>query len=157
MSLPRIQLEGRVAADPTLRFASSGTAIGGLRVVADERKKNESTGEWETSRTCWVNVTLFKQEAENMVESISKGDLVIVTGRLETREYETQGGEKRTSVDVIADSVSPSLKWSVAKPVKAERTQGSSSGSQASTSTRMADKPDDPWATPAGQSDEPPF
>ena len=98
-----IQGEFRAAADPEIRFSPSGTAVGSVRAVASKKKKNESTGEWEDDKTCWIRVTCFKQLAENLVESISKGDSFIVTGKMSTDEWEDKDGNNRISVEVVAD------------------------------------------------------
>lgn len=150
MALPQVTGEMRVVADPELRFAPSGMAVGTVRLVSNSRKKN-AAGEWEDDQVCWVRGVLFKQQAENMVESVSKGDLVVVTGRLHTDEYE-KDGVKRTSVELLLDEIGVSLRWATAKATKAERKQGSTSGG----SSRPA-VADDPWATPGAQSDDPPF
>ncbi len=112
--LPLITMEGRVVADPELRFAPSGTAVTRMRMVASSRKKNEA-GEWEDDKTFWITVTCFKKLAENVAESIVKGDLVNVTGRIQTDEWE-KDGQKQTAPSVIADTVSLSLAFRTVTP-----------------------------------------
>lgn len=112
--LPRVTMEGKVAAEPELRFGQSGTAICRLRLVANDRRRNEHTGEWEDTDTLWMDVTCFKQLAENVVESITKGDLVVVTGKIRTEEWEDrETGQKRSKVALIADTVAASLQFRV--------------------------------------------
>jgi single-strand DNA-binding protein len=137
--------EGRVVADPELRFASTGTAVGKFRVVANSRKKNEQ-GEWVDDKLLWINVTCFQQLAENVAESIRKGDLVSVTGRLQTDEWETQEGEKRSQTVIIADQVAASLRFRTIR-----HSEGRVERSQ------KADPDADPWATTPPKDDEPPF
>lgn len=151
--LPVIQGEMRVVADPELRFAPSGMAIGTVRLVSNSRKKEGD--EWVDDKVCWLRGVLFKKQAENMVESVSKGDLVVVTGRLHTDEYE-KDGVKRTSVELLIDEIGVSLRWATAKAQRAERTQGSSSSSSSGSGQRGAPA-DDPWAGNPNASDEPPF
>lgn len=154
--LPTVFGEFRVVADPELRFTPSGKAVGNVRLVANSRKKNEA-GEWVDDKVVWLNGTIWEQPAENMVESIEKGSLVEVRGRLETREYEDREGNKRQSFDLLLDSITPSIKYATAKVTKVERS-GGTSGSSGGGAAAPAAPPEDPWAsvTPAA-SDEPPF
>lgn len=110
--LPRVAVEGRLVAEPELRFSQSGVAVARLRVVAADRRRNEHSGEWEDGDTLWLDVTAFKQLAENVVESLVKGDLVIVTGKLRTEEWTDRDTQaKRSKVTMVADSVGPSLQF----------------------------------------------
>jgi single-strand DNA-binding protein len=142
--LPRIAVECRAAADPELRFAPSGVAVARLRVVASDRRKNDQ-GEWEDADTLWLDVTAFKQLAENVAESVEKGDLLVITGKIRTEQWENADGEKRSKIAMIADTVSASMQF---------RTLPHGAG-RASRSSEPAASRDDPWA--AGQTDEPPF
>lgn len=142
MSLPLIQLEGNLTADPQLRFTASGKAVANFRIATSERKKQGN--DWIDGDECFLECTVWDQMAENICESLSKGQKVIVTGRLKQRSYETNSGEKRTVYEVKADSVGPSLRNAIAKANKVERTQATG---------RVTD---DPWA--GGVTDDvPPF
>jgi single-strand DNA-binding protein len=145
--LPSITGEFRAVDDPELRFTPSGQAVANLRIVANSRKKNKDTGEWEDDKVVWLNLTAWGQMAENVAESVTKGTLITVKGRLETRAYETREGEKRQSFDVTADEVGVSLARDAAKVLKAERSSGG--GTSATPKS-------DPFGTPP-QEDEPPF
>lgn len=131
--LPRITLEGRVVADPELKFGQgSGTAICKMRLVAADRKENKQTGEWEDTDTLWMDVTCFKKLAENVVESVVKGDLVIVTGKIRTEEWEDRDtGGKRSKVSMIADTVSASLQFRIIPHGEARRTAAPAPAAQA--------------------------
>jgi single-strand DNA-binding protein len=146
--LPTITGEFTVVADPELRFTPSGAAVANIRAVANKKKKNEQTGEWVDDKHCWVNLTAWNQMAENVAESIVKGMKVVVTGRLETRDYETSDGQKRISVDVEIFEIGPSLRFATAKVTKAERRSAESTGSRPPA--------EDTWAT-SPSNDEPPF
>lgn len=132
--LPTITLEGRAVADAELRFTPSGVAVANFRVACSESKKRDD-GTWEDGERLFVNVAVFREEAEAVVERIRKGVKVTVTGRLYQREYETSSGEKRTSLEMKFPTV--------ALPIEATRT---------TPSAPVAD----PWAAPA-PTDEPPF
>lgn len=151
--LPRVHGEFRAAADPELRFTPSGMALCKVRAVASSRK--EVNGEWVDDKTCWVNLTTFKSQAENVAESVTQGMLLVVDGRIQTDDWEDKEGNKRTSVEIVCDSIGPALSWATAKVTKASRSGG---GGQQQSSSQWGNQSDnDPWATPAGQSDEPPF
>lgn len=141
--LPLVTIEGRVVADPALRFSGSGTAVTKMRLVASSRKKNPETQEWEDDKTLWIDCTCFKKLAENVAESVVKGDLVVVSGRLQTDQWETETGEKRSATTVIADAVAVSLAF---RTVPA----GGGRAERASTSAPPEDQS-------AAQADEPPF
>lgn len=144
--LPQVTVEGRVVNDPELRFGPSGIAIGSFRLVASSRKKNEQD-EWVDDRVLWLAVTCFRQLAENVAESLRKGDLVVVTGRLQTEEWETNEGEKRSRTELVANGVGASLQFRTIphSEKRAERVAASDAPAE-----------NDPWAAPPA-ADEPPF
>ena len=143
--LPQIQFEGRVVADPELRFSQSGMAVAKIRTVATSRKRLDD-GSWVDDRTCWLDVTCFKKQAENVAESVEKGDLIVVTGKLQTEEWEDKDThQKRSKITCIADSVGVALAFNAAKIMKAERQQPASDPGG-----------EDPWASPPAEG-EPPF
>lgn len=142
MPLPRITVEGRVVADPELRFGTSGVAICRVRLVASDRRKNEKSGDWEDGDVLWITATCFKQLAEHVAESVAKNDLLLVTGRIRTDEWTTDAGEKKSAVSLTADSVAVSLQWRTV-PHGEARVQRSSTPQP------------DPWSSNA--TDEPPF
>lgn len=130
--------------DPELRFSASGMAVAKIRTVASSRKRLED-GSWVDDRTCWLDVTCFKKQAENVAESVVQGDLIVVTGKLQTEEWEDKDtGQKRSKITCIADSVGVALAFTAAKPMKAERAQPVDPGGE------------DPWASPPAEG-EPPF
>jgi single-strand DNA-binding protein len=143
--LPVITMEGTVVADPELRFAPTGTAVGNFRLVANGRKRTES-GEWVDDKTLWMSVTCFRQLAENVAESLRKGDLAVATGTLQTEEWENQEGKKQSRTVMIANSVSASLMFRTIPHGEARRAERSSSPPS-----------DDAWTAPSSQAEEPPF
>jgi len=134
--------------EPELRFAPSGIAVAKLRVVASSRKKNEATGTWEDDKTLWLDVTCFRALAENVVESIAKGDLVTVVGKLSTDEWTTNENEKRSKIVMIADSVAASLAFRTIKHGEGQTTRAAAGASAPAN---------DPWASSGGGVEEPPF
>lgn len=150
--LPEVSMEGRLTADPDLRFSPSGVAVGSFRLAANSRKKNEQ-GEWVDDRVLFLDVVCFKQLAENVAESLRKGDLAMVTGRMSLDQWEdSQTGEKRSKASLAANSVGLSL-------AMRQIDRGAIRETNRRTSEQGPDQ-QDRWATPApasGQSEEPPF
>jgi single-strand DNA-binding protein len=147
--LPAVSMECRAVADPELRFGASGIAVSKIRTVSSRRKKNDA-GEWVDDKTCWLDVTCFGKLAENVAESVAKGDQLVITGSLQTDEWnDKETGEKRSKIECIAWTVSVSLAFRTVKhgEGRAER----------QTQRQAVPSGGDPWATPVGQSEEPPF
>lgn len=155
MTLPYITGEFRLGADPELRFTPSGQAVANVRLGANGRKFNKATNEWEDAGECWVGGAVWGDMAENVAETLEVGMLVAVTGRLETRKYETREGEQRLAVEVRIDTIAPSLKYATAKVSKTDRRQAGQQGGQPQGS-QSPPPADDPWAAPPAD-DEPPF
>ena len=127
-----VTLVGNVTRDPELRFTASGQAIATFGLAVNRRFQRN--GQWE-EQTSFFNVTCWGQMGENASESLPKGARVVVTGRLEQRSWETQDGEKRSTVDVTADEIGPSLRWATCHITKNERREaGEGSGRQVANS-----------------------
>lgn len=150
--LPILHGEFRAVTDPELRFSPSGKAFANLRIAANSRRKNDA-GEWVDDKSVFLKVVCFGRVAENVAESITRGALIFVSGRLYGDEYETKDGEKRTQMTVMADAIGPSVTFKPARILEPEQRQqgGQQQGAPA----------DDPWASggqpAAAGSDEPPF
>lgn len=150
---PIVTYVGNVTADPELRFLASGKGVCNFTLAVNHRvKKGDS---WEDGPTTWVRCTVWEEFGENVVESIKKGNRVIVQGKQFTQEYETKEGEKRSSLCLTVDAVGPDLRFATASVTRAQRAGGGSGGGGAQ---RSAEPPqNDPWATPSGADNEPPF
>lgn len=114
-----ITVVGNVTRDPELKYTPSGQANLHLGIAVSRRWQNKQTSEWQ-EQTSFLSVVAWASLAENAAESISKGDRVVVTGRLEQRSYEVDG-DKRSVVEIVADEIAPSLRWATAQVIKAER------------------------------------
>lgn len=149
-----ITVVGNLTADPELRFTPSGAAVANFTVASTPRVYDKTAGEWRDGEALFLRCNLWRQPAENVAESLSKGDRVIVQGRLRQRSYESKEGEKRTAIELEVDEIGPSLRYATAKVARASR--GSGGGSAGVPAG-------DPWASPAPASgggsfsDEPPF
>jgi len=121
-----VTLVGNITRDPELRFTATGQATASFGLAVNRRWQNRQTGDWEEA-TSFFNVVAWRELAENITESLSKGSRVIVTGRLEQRSWETQDGEKRSVTEVVADEVGPSLRWATVTVMKNDRRPGEGS------------------------------
>lgn len=131
MSSNTVVVVGNVTRDPELRFTPSGQATASFGLAVNRRWQNRQTQEWEEA-TSFFDVVCWREMAENVSESLSRGMRVLVSGRLEQRSWETPEGERRSRVEIIADELGPSLRWATAQVAKNERrgpaTEGSSGG-----------------------------
>jgi single-strand DNA-binding protein len=114
---------GNLAADPELRFTNTGTPVANLRVAVTQRIQ-EKDGTWRDGETSFHKVNVWRDQAQNLTDSLAKGDRVMVTGRLRQRSWETPEGERRTSTEIDADEVGASLKFHTAKLERAQRQRG---------------------------------
>lgn len=145
-----ITIIGNIVDDPELRFTPTGQAVARFRIASTPRFYDKNTNEWKDGEGLFLTCNVWRQMAENVCESLIRGSRVIVQGRLKQRSYEvTKGesqGQKRTVYEVEVDEVGPSLKWSVAKPVKTDRNGNSNTGGGIS---------EDPWASAAPANKQP--
>jgi single-strand DNA-binding protein len=119
-----VTFEGNLAADPELRYTPSGKQIVEFTVLVNERRHNSDSGEWEDGEPTRHRVKAFRQLGENIVESLGRGDRVIVHGTVTTDTWtDKDTHEKRTAQKVLADVVGPSLRWATTRITKATRTQ----------------------------------
>jgi single-strand DNA-binding protein len=154
-----IVLVGNITRDPELRFTPSGQSTATFGLAVNRRWQNRQTQEWEEA-TSFFDVVCWRELAENASESLSRGSRIIVTGRLEQRSWETQEGEKRSKIEVVADELGPSLRWATAKIEKNERRgpSGEGGGGQGGGGPRPRPAAQSAAAQPSGESyDEEPF
>ena len=153
----QITVIGNLTGDPELRFIQSGAAVVNFTVASTPRTFDRQANEWKDGETLFMRCSLWREAAENVAESLTKGMRVIVTGRLVQRSFESNG-EKRTVVEMQADEVGPSLRYATAKVNRTQRQGGGSGGgfSGGGASAPAGGSSNDPWAS-APASDEPPF
>lgn len=159
-----ITVVGNLTADPELRFTPSGAPVANFTVASTPRTFDRQSGEWKDGDAMFLSCAVWRQAAENVAESLTKGMRVIVQGRLRSRTYETREGEKRTVFEVEVEEIGPALKYATAKVTRSsggggggysggQSTSGGSWSSGGGQNDRAASA--DPWAT--AQSEEPPF
>lgn len=173
----QITIVGNLTSDPNLRFTPSGAPVANFRVASTPRTFDRQTNEWRDGEALFVDCAVWRQYAEHVAETLTKGMRVIVQGRLKARSFETREGERRTAWEIDVDEVGPSLRYATAQ---VQRTSGGGGGHQSgggygggysdgggqnqSTSDwgggRGGNNPnrsggEDPWAS--AQSEDPPF
>ncbi|GAA4824282.1 single-stranded DNA-binding protein [Tomitella cavernea] len=163
-----ITVVGNLTADPELRFTPSGAAVAGFTVASTPRRFNQQTNQWEDGEALFLRCSIWRQAAENVAESLTKGARVVVQGRLKQRSFETREGEKRTVVELDVDEIGPSLRYATAKVEKVSRGGGGGggyAGGGGAPSGGGRSGGDDPWGSAPQASgsfggasdDEPPF
>ena len=162
----QITMIGNLVNDPELRFTPSGAAVAKFTVASTPRYMDRATNEWKDGDTLFLQCQIWRQAAENVAESLTRGMRVIVSGRLKQRSYETKEGEKRTVFEVEVDEVGPSLRNASAKVTKTARPNG---GQSSAGGFSAASASEDPWASsttssnaggwssPAAADEQPPF
>ncbi len=122
-----VTVVGNLTRDPEIRYTTGGAAKASFGMAVSRRWQNRQSQEWE-EQTSFLNVVCWREMAENVAESIGKGTRVVVTGRLEQRSWETEQGEKRSVVEIVADEIAPSLRWATAAVTRNERRGGGDFG-----------------------------
>jgi single-strand DNA-binding protein len=122
-----ITITGNVTRDPEVKFLNNGSAVTSFGVAVN-RSWKDSNDEWQ-EEVSFFDVTAWRELGENVGDTIAKGDRVIVTGRLQQRTWETDDGDKRSKVDLVADDIGPSLRWATADVTKKERSDDDKSSS----------------------------
>lgn len=168
-----ITLIGNMTSDPELRFVPSGAAVANFTVASTPKVFDKQSQEWKDQETLFMRCNVWREMAESVAESLTKGMRVIVTGRLTSRSWDDKEGTKRTVIELEIDEIGPSLKYATAKVTKAARNNAAGSPGFAPANTGFGvnppqtgnNQPADPWAAqPAnaggwgnGPDSEPPF
>ncbi|MBM4568967.1 single-stranded DNA-binding protein [Rhodococcus hoagii] len=172
-----ITVIGNLTADPELRFTPAGAAVANFTVASTPRTFDRQSNEWKDGEALFLRCNIWREAAENVAESLTRGSRVIVSGRLKQRSYETREGEKRTVVELEVDEIGPSLRYATAKVQKMNRTNGGNGGrgggnygaGNAASGGSASDggawghgggATEDPWGAgtaQVGAGDEPPF
>ena len=170
-----ITVIGNLTSEPELRFTPSGAAVANFTIASTPRTFDRNKNEWVDGETLFLRASVWREAAENVAESLTKGTRVIVSGRLKSRSYETKEGEKRTVIELEVDEIGPSLRYANAKVNRTARNGqgggfGGNTGQQGQGGGwggQQTQQADDPWATPGatsnaggwgnGPDSEPPF
>jgi single-strand DNA-binding protein len=145
-----ITICGNLVDDPELRFTPAGQPVARFRIASTPRYFDKGTNEWKDGDSLFLTVNVWRQAAEHVAESLTRGMRAIVTGRLRQRSYETKDGEKRTVYEIEADECGPSLRNATAKVTKAVRSGAGGQGRAGEENQAAGDA----WSS---SGDEPPF
>lgn len=142
--LPEVTIAGTMVADPELRFFPSGACVANFTLAANDRRYDRDKGGWVDGDATFVRCSIWRQAAENVTNTLTKGMRVLATGVLRQRSWENDQGEKRSAFELAVTEIGPSLKFATATVHKVTRSTGPAT--------------DDPWtSTHSGGPDEPPF
>ncbi|MDO5744219.1 MAG: single-stranded DNA-binding protein [Micrococcaceae bacterium] len=123
-----ITVIGNLTADPELRFTPSGSAVANFTIASTPRTFDRQTNEWKDGDTLFLRASVWREAAENVAETLTKGMRVVAQGRLKSRSYETKEGEKRNVTELEVDEIGPSLRYASAKVTRTQRSGGGGGG-----------------------------
>lgn len=143
-----ITVVGNLTADPELRYTQSGLAVANFTIASTPRSFDRASNEWKDGEALFLRASVWREFAEHVASSLTKGSRVIAQGRLKQRSYETKEGEKRTSIELEVDEIGPSLRYATAQVTRSA--SSGSSGGQSGQRSGAAPVADEPWGAPAG-------
>ena len=162
-----ITVVGNLTADPELRYTQNGLAVANFTIASTPRTLDRGSNEWKDGEALFLRASVWREFAEHVAGSLTKGSRVIATGRLKQRSYETKEGEKRTSIELEVDEIGPSLRYATAQVTRAASSRDGGNGGGGASRGAVADEPwaasapaapaGDVWNTPGIYSDETPF
>jgi len=148
-----ITVVGNLTADPELRYTQGGLAVANFTIASTPKQFDKQANDWKDGDALFLRASCWREFAEHVAGSLTKGSRVVATGRLKQRSYETKEGEKRTSIELEVDEIGPSLRYATAQVTKADY-----AGSSRSTTSSTTPANDDTWVTPGNYNDsETPF
>lgn len=136
-----ITVIGNLTGDPELRFTPSGSAVANFTIASTPRTFDRQSNEWKDGETLFLRSSIWREAAENVAESLTKGMRVIVSGRLSSRSYDTKEGEKRTVMELEVDEIGPSLRYATAKVNRSARGNGEGAAGRGNGNTGGAWSP----------------
>ncbi|MEQ1735825.1 MAG: single-stranded DNA-binding protein [Rhodoglobus sp.] len=165
-----ITVVGNLTSDPELRYTQNGLAVANFTIASTPRNFDRASNEFKDGETLFLRASVWREFAEHVAGSLTKGSRVIATGRLKQRDYQTKEGEKRTSIELEVDEVGPSLRYATAQVTRAASSRDSSGGAPRGGAVVAAPGAEEPWAasapdaaggdvwnTPGNYTDETPF
>ena len=170
-----ITVVGNLTSDPELRYTQAGLAVANFTIASTPRNFDRASNDWKDGEALFLRASVWREFAEHVAGSLTKGSRVIVTGRLKQRSYETKEGEKRTSFEIEVDEIGPSLRYATAQVTRTSSSReggaGGGNGGGGNAGAQRGQVPDEPWAasapaasasgdvwnTPGSYNDETPF
>ena len=164
-----ITVVGNLTADPELRYTQGGLPVANFTIASTPRTFDRQANDWKDGEALFLRASVWREFAEHVAGSLTKGSRVIATGRLKQRSYETKEGEKRTTIELEVDEIGPSLRYATAQVTRAASSRDSSGGAPrgGQSAAVVAEEPwaasapdsggGDVWNTPGNYTDETPF
>jgi len=159
-----ITVVGNLTSDPELRYTQGGLAVANFTIASTPRTFDRAANEWKDGEALFLRASVWREFAEHVAGSLTKGSRVIASGRLRQRSYETKEGEKRTSIELEIDEIGPSLRYATASITRAQSSSSPRGGAPAAGGNDEPWAPSAPaasggdvWATPGNYGDETPF
>lgn len=156
-----ITVVGNLTSDPELRYTQNGLAVANFTIASTPRNFDRATNDWKDGEALFLRASVWREFAEHVASSLTKGSRVIATGRLKQRSYETKEGEKRTSIELEVDEIGPSLRYATAQVTRAASSRDSGGGPRGGAVEEpwasSAPSGGDVWNTPGAYADETPF
>ncbi len=161
-----ITVVGNLTSDPELRYTQNGLAVANFTIASTPRNFDRATNDWKDGEALFLRASVWREFAEHVAGSLTKGSRVIATGRLKQRSYETKEGEKRTSIELEVDEIGPSLRYATAQVTRAASSRDGGGASGGGARPQVAEEPwaaaapaadGDVWNTPGSYNDETPF
>jgi single-strand DNA-binding protein len=164
-----ITVVGNLTSDPELRYTQNGLAVANFTIASTPRSFDRASNDWKDGDALFLRASVWREFAEHVAGSLTKGSRVIATGRLKQRSYETKEGEKRTSIELEVDEIGPSLRYATAQVTRTSSSREGGAGGGVGGGRGGAPIADEPWAasapadggdvwnTPGNYSDETPF
>ena len=169
-----ITVVGNLTSDPELRYTQNGLAVANFTIASTPRNFDRASNDWKDGDALFLRASVWREFAEHVAGSLTKGSRVVATGRLKQRSYETKEGEKRTSIELEVDEIGPSLRYATAQVTRTSSSReggsGGGGGNPQQSRGQVADEPwapaapaaaagsgGDVWNTPGSFNDETPF
>jgi len=149
-----ITVVGNLTSDPELRYTQNGLAVANFTIASTPRNFDRASNDWKDGEALFLRASVWREFAEHVAGSLTKGSRVIATGRLKQRSYETKEGEKRTSIELEVDEIGPSLRYATAQVTRAasSREGGNGGGGFGGGAPRGGQVAEEPWAASAPDS-----
>ncbi|KTR96405.1 single-stranded DNA-binding protein [Microbacterium testaceum] len=144
-----ITVVGNLTADPELRYTQNGLPVANFTIASTPRTFDRQANEWKDGEALFLRASVWREFAEHVAGSLTKGSRVIATGRLKQRSYQDREGNNRTSIELEVDEIGPSLRYATAQVTRAASGGGGGGGGQR---PQVQQSNDEPWSTPGSNS-----
>ncbi len=151
-----VTVVGNLTADPELRYTQNGAAVANFTIASTPRNFDRASNEWKDGEALFLRASVWREFAEHVASSLTKGMRVVAQGRLRQRSYQDRDGNNRTAIELEVDEIGPSLRYATAQVTRAQssgQAAGGFGGGNAPARPQASAPVDDPWSTPGGSAD----